>query len=174
MTDENGEGLPGASVLVKGTSIGTTTDLDGNYLIQAPDDAVLIYSYVGYLSQEVVVGNKSRIDIQMELDVAQLQEVVVTALGIEKEQKTLGYATSKVAPEEFTVNRSPVFMDALQGKVAGVNIQKLGSGPQGSSKIRIRGVSSFGGNNSPLIVVNGVPIDNTNFGIRGDVTESGS
>ena len=83
----------------------------------------------------MVVGNKSRIDIKMELDVAQLQEVVVTALGIEKEQKTLGYATSKVAPEEFTVNRSPVFMDALQGKVPGVNIQKLGTGPQGSSKI---------------------------------------
>ena len=174
VTDENDEALPGASVLVKGTSIGTTTDVDGNYALTVPDDAVVIYSFVGYLTQEVVVGNKSRIDIKMELDVAQLQEVVVTALGIEKEQKTLGYATSKVQPEEFTVNRSPVFMDALQGKVAGVNIQKLGSGPQGSSKIRIRGVSSFGGNNSPLIVVNGVPIDNTNFGIRGDVNEVGA
>ena len=174
VTDENDEGLPGASVLVKGTSIGTTTDINGNYSLTVPDNAVVIYSFVGYLTQEVVVGNKSRIDIKLELDIAQLQEVVVTALGIEKEQKTLGYATSKVAPEEFTVNRSPVFMDALQGKVAGVNIQKLGSGPQGSSKIRIRGVSSFGGNNSPLIVVNGVPIDNTNFGIRGDVSEVGA
>ncbi|GJM29470.1 MAG: SusC/RagA family TonB-linked outer membrane protein [Cyclobacteriaceae bacterium] len=174
ITDENNEPLPGASILVKGTAIGTTSDVDGNYSLTVPDDAVVIYSFVGYLSQEVVVGNQSRIDIKMELDVAQLQEVVVTALGIEKEQKTLGYATSKVAPEEFTVNRSPVFMDALQGKVAGVNITKMGSGPQGSSKIRIRGVSSFGGNNSPLIVVNGVPIDNTNFGVSGDVSEVGS
>jgi len=174
VTDENDEALPGASVLVKGTSIGTTTDVNGDYSLTVPDDAVVIYSFVGYLSQEVVVGNKSRIDIRMELDVAQLEEVVVTALGIEKEQKTLGYATSKVKPEEFTVNRSPVFMDALQGKVAGVNITKLGSGPQGSSKIRIRGVSSFGGNNSPLIVVNGVPIDNTNFGVRGESSTVGS
>ena len=173
VTDENDEALPGASVLVKGTAIGTTTDLDGMYTLVAPEDGILVFSYVGYLSKEVPIGNQSRIDLKMELDVEQLQEVVVTALGIEKEQKTLGYATSKVNPEEFTVNRSPVFTDALQGKVPGVNITKLGSGPQGSSKIRIRGVSSFGGNNSPLIVVNGVPIDNTNFGVSGDVNEVG-
>jgi len=173
VTDENNEGLPGASVLVKGTTVGTTTDADGNYRLEVPDNAIIVISYVGYLSQEIQVGAQTVISVQMELDVAQLQEVIVTALGIEKDRKTLGYATSKVKPEEFTVNRSPVFMDALQGKVAGVNITKLGSGPQGSSKIRIRGVSSFGGNNSPLIVVNGVPIDNTNFGVSGDVNEAG-
>src|SRR5690606_17944667 len=91
-------------------------------------------------------------------------EVIVTALGIEREAKSLGYATSTVASEEMTVNRTPNFMNSLQGKVAGVNITSLGTGPAGTSKIRIRGQSSLGGQNQPLIVVNGVPVDNTNVG----------
>ncbi|MGI9541688.1 MAG: carboxypeptidase-like regulatory domain-containing protein, partial [Cyclobacteriaceae bacterium] len=172
--DESENPLPGVNVLVKGTSTGTVSDFNGDYSLSVPDEAeTLIFSFIGYQTMEVRIENRSAINISMTTDITQLGELVVTALGIEKEQKTLGYATSKVKPAEFTVNRSPVFMDALQGKVAGVNITKLGSGPQGSSKIRIRGVSSFGGNNSPLIVINGVPIDNTNFGVRGDVNEVG-
>lgn len=172
--DQNGQGLPGVSVIVKGTTTGTTTDGDGFYKFNAPDDATLVFSFVGFESQEVPIANRSVIDVSMKEDIESLDEVVVTALGIEKDQRTLGYATAKVDPEDFNVNRTPNFMDALAGKVAGVNIQRMGSGPQGSSKIRIRGVSSFGNNNSPLIVVNGVPIDNTNFGVRGDVNEVGS
>ena len=133
----------------------------------------LVFSFIGYASQEINVGGSSVIDVTMAPDVQQLGEVVVTALGIEKDQKTLGYATAKVDPSDFNVNRSANFMDALQGKVAGVNITNLGSGPQGSSKIRIRGVSSFGNNNSPLIVINGVPVDNTNFGVSGDAAQVG-
>ena len=85
-------------------------------------------------------------------------------MGIKRDAKSLGYATSAVQSEEMTINRTPNFMNSLQGKVAGVNITSLGSGPAGTSKIRIRGQSSVGGQNQPLIVVNGVPIDNTNFG----------
>ncbi|MCB0689234.1 MAG: carboxypeptidase-like regulatory domain-containing protein, partial [Saprospiraceae bacterium] len=175
VTDESGEPLIGVNVLVKGTVIGTATDFDGRYTINVPDGSTtLVFSYTGFASVEEVIGSRTSINVTLSPDVTQLGEVVVTALGIERERKTLGYATSKVGSDEVTINRSPKFMDALQGKVAGVNITTMGSGPQGSTKIRIRGVSSFGGNNSPLIVVNGVPIDNTNFGVRGDVGEVGS
>lgn len=168
-------GLPGVNILVKGTTIGTVTDIDGNYRISAPDDATtLVFSSVGYETEEVSIGGRTVINIELAPDIQALSEIVVTALGIEKEAKTLGYATAKVEPKEFNVNRTPNFMNSLQGKVAGVNITSLGSGPQGSSKIRIRGISSFGGDNSPLIVVNGVPIDNTSFGARGEVSERGS
>lgn len=173
--DESQSPLPGVNVLVKGATQGTVSDQNGAYTLNVPASAdALIFSFIGYASQEVAIGNNSVINVTMAPDVKQLGEVVVTALGIEREQKTLGYATAKVDPSDFNTNRTPNFMDALQGKVAGVNITKLGSGPQGSSKIRIRGVSSFGNNNSPLIVINGVPVDNTNFGVSGDVGEVGS
>lgn len=168
VTDESdGSPLTGVSIQVKGTSIGAITDLDGTYELSVPDNAqVLIFSYTGYTTREMVIGTQRQINVSLAFESEQLGEVVVTALGIEKNKRTLGYATSEVAPDQFTINRSPKFMDALQGKVPGVNISSLGSGPQGSSKIRIRGVSSFGGNNSPLIVVNGVPIDNSSFGVQ--------
>ncbi|XOV91626.1 MAG: SusC/RagA family TonB-linked outer membrane protein [Bacteroidota bacterium] len=174
VVDNNGQGLPGVSVIVQGTTTGTTTDADGIYNLSVPDGATLVYSFVGFESQEIPVSNRSVIDVSMKEDIESLDEVVVTALGIEKDQKTLGYATAKVAPEDFNINRSANFMNTLQGKIAGVNITNMGSGPQGSTKIRIRGHSSFGGKNSPLIVVNGVPIDNTNFGVRGESGEVGS
>jgi len=175
VSDANGSLLPGASILVKGTGTGATSDFDGNYTIQVPNaDAVLVFSYIGYTTKEIAVNGQSTINAALEASTEALGEVVVTALGIERDRKTLGYATAKVDSEDFSVNRTPNFMDALQGKVAGVNISALGSGPQGSSKIRIRGISSFGNNNSPLIVVNGVPINNTSFGVRGDVGEVGS
>ncbi|MBC7892279.1 MAG: SusC/RagA family TonB-linked outer membrane protein [Sphingobacteriaceae bacterium] len=180
VTDEKGTGMAGVSVLLKGTQQGTSTNADGGFQLDLPDaarsdnPAVLVFSFVGYLSQEIAVGNRSSLAVSMVPDNTSLDEVVVTALGIRKQSKSIGYATATVAPEEVTVNRTTNFMNALQGKVAGVNITSLGSGPAGTSKIRIRGQSSFGGNNSPLIVVNGVPIDNTNNGARGDVSERGS
>ncbi len=174
VVDQNGQGLPGVSVIVQGTTSGTTTDGDGIYRLSVPSDATLVFSFVGFETQEIPVGNRSVIDVSMTEDIEALEEVVVTALGIEKDQKTLGYATAKVDPEDFNVNRTANFMNTLQGKIAGVNISNMGSGPQGSTKIRIRGHSSFGGKNSPLIVVNGVPIDNTNFGVRGETSEVGS
>jgi TonB-linked SusC/RagA family outer membrane protein len=156
--------LPGVSVLVKGTNTGTTTDVSGNFALNVPAGAKLVLSYVGYKSQEIVVSNQTMLHVNMDEDTQALSEVVVTALGIKKEAKKLGYATSTVNAEQITENRSPNFVNALQGKIAGVNISALGTGPGGSSKIRIRGQSSFSGQNTPLIVINGVPIDNTNFG----------
>ncbi|UBM57340.1 SusC/RagA family TonB-linked outer membrane protein [Marinilongibacter aquaticus] len=156
--------LPGVSVIVKGSTVGTTTDASGKYELQATADQTLVFSFVGYTSQEIAIGSKSIVDVALVEDNQSLDEVVVTALGIKKDAKKLGYATSTVGKEALTENRQPNFMNALQGKVAGVNIQQMGTGPGGTSKIRIRGQSSISGQNSPLIVVNGVPIDNTNFG----------
>jgi len=174
VTAETGEPLPGVAVSVAGTNIGTITNIDGEFTLTAPEDGVLQVSYIGFATQQININSRSVINITLMEDIAGLEEVVVTALGIKREAKSLGYATSTVESEEMTINRTPNFMNSLQGKVAGVNITPMGSGPQGSSKVRIRGVSSFGGNNSPLIVVNGVPIDNTNFGVSGDVSEVGS
>lgn len=161
---KDGTILPGVSVQVKGTNTGTNTTADGTFSVNASTDATLIFSFIGFKNQEIKVGNQSIINISLDEDTQNLEEVVVTALGIKKESKKLGYATSTVNKEQLTENRTPNLMNALTGKIAGVNISGLGTGPAGTSKIRIRGQSSISGQNSPLIVVNGVPIDNTNFG----------
>ena len=173
--DENGNGLPGLSVLIKGTTRGTSTDVNGSFQLEIPSpETVLIFKFLGYQTKEITVGNQTNLEVSLKPENKSLTEVVVTALGIKKQSKSVGYATATVGTDEMTLNRTANFMNALQGKMAGVNITPLGSGPAGTSKIRIRGQSSFGGNNSPLIVVNGVPIDNTNNGARGDVSERGS
>ena len=165
VTDENNQPIPGVNVLIKGTSRGASTDVNGQYTISVDNEnSVLIFSYVGYMSQEITVGGRTVIDVTLSPDLKALEEVVVTALGIEKSSRSLGYATSKVESSELTINRTPNLMNSLQGKIAGVNISSLGTGPGGTSKIRIRGQSSITGQNNPLIVINGVPIDNTNFG----------
>ncbi len=156
--------LPGVSVLVQGTNAGTTTDANGKYSINATPASTLVFSFIGYASKEVAVDNQSIVNMRLDESATALNEVVVTALGIKKEAKKLGYSTTTVGAEQINVNRTPNFINTLQGKIAGVNITSLGTGPGGTSKIRIRGQSSFSGQNSPLIVVNGVPIDNTNFG----------
>lgn len=166
VTDANdGSLLTGANVVVKNSSLGTVTDLDGSFELTVPDDAdILVISYTGYATREVTIGNQSVINVALESEIEQLGEVVITALGIQKEAKKLGYATASVSADEINVNRTSNFMNTLQGKIAGVNISSLGTGPGGTSKVRIRGQSSISGQNNPLIVVNGIPIDNTNFG----------
>lgn len=160
----DGSPLPGVSIVVKSTSTGTVTDIDGKYAIDAPEGSTLVFSYVGFTTKEVSIGNQKIIDIILSESAEALDEIVVTALGIRKEAKKLGYATSTISKELVAENKSSNFMNTLQGKIAGVNISSLGTGPGGTSKIRIRGQSSINGQNNPLIVVNGVPIDNTNFG----------
>lgn len=164
-SSEDGSPLPGVNIIIKGSSIGTTTDINGKFILKdvAPN-SILVFSSVGFNIQEINVGNQTNLLVTMVSDDQNLEEIVVTALGIKKESRKLGYATATVTPEQFNVNRTPNFMNALQGKIAGVNISSLGTGPAGTSKIRIRGQSSISGQNNPLIVVNGVPIDNTNFG----------
>lgn len=174
VTNEQGEPLEGVSIKVKGATRGTTTDGEGRYTLNVSPNSTLVFTYIGHAEREVAVGNQATINVTLSEDLQALGEVVVTALGIKREAKSLGYSTATATPEEVTVNRTSNFMNALQGKMAGVNITSMGSGTAGTSKIRIRGQSSFGGNNSPLIVVNGVPIDNTNFGARGDVSQRGS
>ena len=167
--------MPGATVSVKGTLTGTITDVSGKYTITATSSDILLFSFIGFKTIELSVQSRTQIDVSLEEEATQLGEVVVTALGIKKEAKKLGYATATLGADQISVNRTVNFMNGLQGKMAGVNITSLGSGPAGTSKIRIRGQSSFGGTNSPLIVVNGVPIDNTNFALaQGNLSGDGS
>lgn len=171
----SGEALPGVNILVAGTTVGTATNVDGEYELEVPSlNETLVYTYIGYQRMEVPINGRTQLDIELQATAVTGEDVVVTALGIDREARALGYSVARVEPEAMTVNRTPNFMDALQGKMAGVNVSSLGTGPQGSSKVRIRGQSSFGGNNSPLIVVNGVPIDNSTFGVSGDLSERGS
>ena len=172
VSDEKGKPLPDITVSVKGTTTGTTTDAGGRFDIRAAANAVLVFSAAEFQTQELSVAGKTNFDIVLQASAQSMNEVVITALGIRKEARRLGYATTTVKSDELTVNRTPNLMNALQGKVAGVNIAGLGTGPAGTSKIRIRGQSSISGQNNPLIVINGVPIDNTNFGTN--PTASGS
>lgn len=163
VTDENGDPLISANILIKGATTGAVTDFDGKYEVTVPgDDAVLIFSYTGYTTLEETVGERSVIDISLS-EGSFLGEVVVTALGIEKEARTLGYGVDKIDAEEFTKARSANVVNALQGKVTGVNIGNTDGNLGGSSKIIIRGATSLSGNNNPLWVVDGVPINNDQF-----------
>lgn len=158
--DENGQGLPGASVVVKGSGTGTTSDLDGNFKVNAANDAVLVFSFVGYLSQEIAVANRSVIDIQLALDATQLEEIVVTAFGIEREKKALGYSAQELGSKDLSGARDINVTSYLTAKVAGVQVSKSASGTGGSTNVVIRGNSSISGSNQPLYVVDGVPIVN--------------
>ena len=169
ITDENGDPFLGVTVLVKGTTRGTTTDFNGNYSIEVPDgNSVLVFSYVGYSREEVTVGNQSVINVSLTPDVTSLDEVIVTGLGIKKDAKKLGYSVTSVQTEELTKTRTVNPMESLQGQVAGLNISPPAAGAGGSMKIRLRGQVGFaGGNNSPLFVINGLPIDQGARGANG-------
>ncbi|GMQ27978.1 SusC/RagA family TonB-linked outer membrane protein [Algoriphagus confluentis] len=159
VTDSSNEPLPGATVIVKSTSRGTITDVQGKYSLEVSPDDILVFSFVGFESIERVVGNSSSISVQLTEGLA-LNEVVVTALGIEREEKALGYATQKIGSEDLLEARSNNWSDALRGKVAGLNILSAGSGPMNSSQISLRGNNSLNPNgNFALIVVDGVPMN---------------
>jgi TonB-linked SusC/RagA family outer membrane protein len=157
---DDGLGLAGASIIFKGTNIGANADADGKFSVTIPGDGILVVSYVGFLIQEIPVGNKTQFDIKLEADTRQLAEVVVTAFGIEREKKALGYTVQEVKGSALTESRSTNVANALSGKIAGVRVQSNG-GPGSGSTIQIRGASSVSGNNQPLIVIDGVPMDQT-------------
>ena len=159
VTDEDGMPLPGVNVLVKGTSAGTQTDFDGNYSIEAEQGDVLVFSFVGLETAEYTITNNDNIDVVLKADSAQLDEVVVTALGIKREKKSLGYATQEVDGAEVSDVPTQNFVNALSGKVAGLNVRNTGS-LGGSSNIVIRGNSSITGNNQALFVIDGTPVSN--------------
>lgn len=168
IADEKGEPIIGASVLVKGTTMGTITDFDGKYkLDDVPEDAVISISYIGYQPVELSASNsKDLAQITLKEDSKVLDEVVVTALGISRKEKNLSYATQAVAGKELEQVRDLNVVNSLSGKVAGLDISKVSSGLGGSSKISLRGNRSISGNNQALIVVDGVPIDNTSSTTR--------
>lgn len=152
------------TVQVRGSSRTAQTDDAGKYTINALGDDVLIFSSVGFLKQELSVNGKQTLDVVLYSDARNMEDVVVTALGISKRTRGLGYSATSVKPDELTENRTSNPINALEGKVAGVNISSLGTGPGGSSKVRIRGQSAITvGDNGPLIVVNGVPINSGSF-----------
>ncbi|MEH6306769.1 SusC/RagA family TonB-linked outer membrane protein [Olivibacter sp. CPCC 100613] len=165
--DQNGQVLAGVSVLVKGTAKGTSTNESGNFTLNAPENAVLIFSFLGYIAKEVPANTNQPIQIVLEEESASLGEVVVTALGISREKKSLSYAVTQIDGEQVTKAREINLGNALTGRVAGVNATGTSTGPGGSSRIVIRGNGSLNGENQPLIVVNGIPIDNSNLGSAG-------
>ena len=158
--DENGLPIPGANILVKGTTVGTISDVDGNFSLGIPSsDVTLVISFIGYKNVEVQA--KENLRITMELETEQLSEVVVTALGIKREKKALGYAMQEVKTDALQENKSLSVANMLQGKVAGVQISQSGGGMGGSTRIVMRGLNSLSGNNQPLWVVDGVPINDS-------------
>jgi TonB-linked SusC/RagA family outer membrane protein len=167
--DNEGKPLAGVSVIVKGTKRGVTSGADGVFTINANPGDVLLVSFLGYRTKEVTIGATSgSLHIAMESLNASLTEVVVTALGIRKQARAVGYSTTEVAGSELTQSREINVGNALTGQVAGVSVAGDATGPYGSSRVTIRGVSSLSGNNQPLYVIDGVPFDNTNQGSAGE------
>ncbi|MDN5216736.1 SusC/RagA family TonB-linked outer membrane protein [Fulvivirgaceae bacterium BMA12] len=167
--DENGEAIPGVNVIVKGTSTGAITDANGFYRVNVPDEeSVLVFSSVGYVQQEIIVGSQSTINITLLADVRQLQELVVTAFGLEREKKALTYSAQNVEVADIAETKDLNVANQLIGKVAGLDLTKSTSGVGGSSRVLIRGNRSISSNNQPLYIVDGVPIDNTSITGAGD------
>lgn len=173
VTDEFGLPLPGVNVVVQGTQNGTQTDFDGNYQITAQEGQVLLFSYLGLKNVLITVGASSRMDIQMVEDAQALDEIVVTALGISREKKSLGYATQAVSGDELSQSRQPNVLSSLSGRVAGIQITSPSGNLGGSTRILLRGAGSITQNNRPLIVVDGIPLDNSNFNSTETQTGSG-
>jgi TonB-linked SusC/RagA family outer membrane protein len=159
--DASGQPLIGVSVLIKGTTGGTTTNVNGQFGIDANIGDVLVFSYVGYIKKEVTISSPAPLSVLLDEDAKQLSEVVVTALGIKKERKALGYSITEIKGEQLTEAREPNVMNSLEGKVAGLNISPTAGGPGSSSNVIIRGKSSLSQIYQPLYVINGVPMDNT-------------
>ncbi len=155
----DGSGLPGVNVLVKGTSKGTITDVDGNYYLEVEgDNPVLVFSYVGYVTEEVELGDKSVVDVALVENIESLSEIVVTGLSIERDKESLGYSVTQVKGDEVNNVKADNFMDALSGKVAGLQITQSATGVGGSTRVVLRGISSMLGNNRPLFVIDGIPM----------------
>lgn len=166
VTDPSGNPLPGASVLVKGSKSSSITDMDGNYSIKIDDAKFLVFSYLGYANKEIEVLNNTKIDVILESSSQVLGEVVVTALGIKREKRSLGYASQELKSSDINKVNSTNFVSNLTGKVSGLQITGAGNGITSSTRVVIRGDKSLNiNNNGPLFVVDGVPINNSIYGV---------
>jgi len=164
----NSEGDPmiGANVIEQGTSNGTITDLDGAFSLSVAEGAILDITYTGYADQSIAIGNSSDFDVTLS-EGEILDEVVVTALGIERKKRALAYSVTELEGSSLATAKEVNIGNSLAGKVAGVNVSNPATGPGGSTRIVIRGNGNISGNNQPLIVVDGVPINNDNLGSAG-------
>ena len=168
--EETGTPVPGVNVILKGTTVGTVTDIDGNYKLNVPEEGgTLVYSFIGLTTEEVRIGDQTVINMGMTADIRQLSEVVVTALGIEREERSLGYSIQEVDGEEMNTVPTDNFLNSLSGRVAGLQI-KNNTNFGGSNNVVIRGQTSLTQNNQPLFVVDGVPISNLNTNNTGQTT----
>ena len=162
---DDGLGIPSVNVRVKGTtSQGTVSDADGNYEIVTSEGATLVFSFIGYTAKEVVVGNQTTINVVLVPESTALEDVVVTAFGVEKEKKALGYAMTAVGGEEVSTIKAQNPINSLAGKVAGMVVSPGTFGPGSSTRVVIRGNNSLAGNNQPLYVIDGVPMNDSGFG----------
>ena len=161
---EDGSSLPGVYVLIKGTNNGTATDANGAFQLSVSPNATLVFSSVGYKTQEIVLAGQSQLDVVMALDVTEVDEIVVTAIGMTRAKKALGYSVQQVNGDDVSQAKETNVINSLQGKVAGAVITNTSGAVGASSRIVLRGVNFVGSNNQPLFVVDGVPIINSNFG----------
>lgn len=164
VVDKDGHPLAGATVRKKGTGIGNATDINGRFEMQVPEGTVLVISYTGYLSEEIPIEKSIEIEITLLQDEQMLNEVVVTALGIAREKRTLGYSVTQVSGESLTQARENNVINSLVGKVAGLDVSSTSGGVGAASSVVIRGASSLSQTNQPLYVINGVPMENTPVG----------
>ena len=161
VVDTNGEPLIGATIREKGGANGTVSDIDGSFFLSVPDSAILQVSFIGYETVEVKVAGRAMLEISLRENTVMLDNVIVTALGLEKDESTLAYSTQKIKGEELNRVKEVNMITALAGKAAGVQVNKNSSGMGGSAKIALRGVRSVSGDNQPLYVIDGVPMSNT-------------
>lgn len=164
VTDESGEPLIGVNISVDGSSTGTITDFDGNFTIKAAEKSILKVSYIGYAAQIIPVSKKDFYPVVMKQDTEVLDEVVVTALGIKRAEKALSYNVQQVKGDALTTVKDANFVNSLNGKIAGVSINKSASGVGGATRVVMRGAKSIEGDNNALYVVDGIPLFNTNMG----------
>jgi TonB-linked SusC/RagA family outer membrane protein len=157
------EALPGVTVLIKGTTTVVATDVNGDYSISPGASTTIVFSYVGYRKQEILIGKQTVINVKLQQDASQLNDVVVTALGVTKQRRAIGYSETVVKGSSITEAREPDFVNALEGKVAGVNVSTVATGPGGSSNVVIRGISDLTGSNQPLYVIDGIPMQNDTY-----------
>ncbi|SFU72489.1 SusC/RagA family TonB-linked outer membrane protein [Pontibacter akesuensis] len=160
---ETGGGLPGVAVIVKGTTVGTTTGVNGEYSINVPAGSnTLVFRFIGYNDVERTIGAGNTVNVALSTNAEQLSEVVVTALGVSREERSIGYSSQTVSGEELSNVRETNIVNSLSGKIAGVQVGTNSGAMGGSAKVTMRGVSSISGNNNALFVVDGVPIENSN------------
>src|ERR1700744_2651429 len=155
--------IPGVTVRIKGTQTGVQTDVNGKYTLTAPQNATLIFSFVGYISEEQPVPASGPLNVALSTETKALSEVVVTSQGIKREKRTLGYSAPTVSNAELTQGENPSVLTSLTGRIAGVNITSASNTPGGSTRVVLRGGSSITGSNQALMVVDGIPIDNSSI-----------